>query len=156
MILLLHLTKCPALHHEETLQSKELLTKTFAIVGNRLQRGRVVSLYMDTAKTQDKPENGILIYCLLAKLRYRVWIRAAWGIPSQAGQGCPLDNLREAIDYLYAGEPVLSQDYSLDTHGDGEKESALGVMPTIELGEEEDFHQYDDLFEQFLQPRILT
>ena len=156
MILLLHLTSCSALHFEEDLRSKQLLIEVFELVGNRLQQGRLVSLNADIANSQGRSDKASLIYCLLAKLRHRVWERAAWqSPPPHGGQDCPLENLTEAIEFAHSEEQSEQQFQHPDATDNVQQPPGLTDVTSMEPIDETEFDQYDALFEQFLQPGVM-
>ena len=156
MILLLHLTSCSALANEEHLQSKTSLAQTFDLVGNRLQQGRFVSAHVDSALTAGKSEKASLIYCLLAKLRFRVWKRAGWQRSlSPDGQACPLDDLREAIEHAHPQVHLEDQDKTQTKVPEKAAIRDIDAEMSIEAYDQLDFQQYDDIFEQFLQTEII-
>lgn len=156
MILLLHLTSCANLPYEESLQSVSLLAQVFELVGNRLQQGRVVSSNADMAESQGRSDKANLIYCLLAKLRCRVWKRAGWQNSSpNDGPGCPIENITEAIKLARSDEYTEQQGprwNNLDNgHEPPSPEHQTGVQPVETI----EFDQYEDLFNQYLQPGVM-
>ena len=153
IILLLHLTSCSALDYEASLQSNMLLARTFELVGNRLQRGRLVSSNADTLRSQGKSDKANLIYCLLEKLRKRVWKRASW---QQGGQGCPMKSFEEALKVCLPDEVSQSQNRSSYITGHGQEIAGFEPKTTVESMDGIDWNQYDDLLDQFLQPDILA
>lgn len=156
MILLLHLTSCANLSYEESLQSVSLLAQVFELVGNRLQHGRVVSSNVDTAESQGRSDKANLIYCLLAKLRYRVWKRAGWqNSPSSDGPGCPIENLNEAIKFARSDEYTEQQGPRWNSLDNGHEPPSAEHQPGVQPVEEIEFDQYEDLFNQYLQPGVM-
>ena len=157
MILLLHLTTCSDLHYEESRHSNLILADIFELVGNRLQQGWLVSSTVDTIKSPDSSDKADLIYCLLAKLRYRVWKRAAWldSFP-QANHGCPIEDLTEAIKFARPGKLREQGSQTSSAPSNSEMVPQLEGTLSAELLDETDWNQYDDLFDQFLQPGVLA
>lgn len=153
IVLLLHLTGCTNLQHEASLQSKRLLIEIFELFGNRLEQGRVVSSNADVAKSQDRSDKVHLIYCLLAKLRNRVWDRAGWA-DLGGGSTCPMRNLAEAIDFARSEELLKQSNEHTEVPDDSLQAFHLDDIMSIESTDQIDWSQYDDLIEQFLQPGI--
>lgn len=156
MILLLHLTSCANLPYEESLQSVSLLAEVFELVGNRLQQGGVVSSNVDAAESQGRSDKANLIYCLLAKLRYRVWKRAGWqnSRPSE-GPGCPIENLTEAIKFARSDEYTEHQGLRWNSPDNGRKSLTIEDQRGLQPVEEIELDQYEDLFDQYLQPGVM-
>jgi len=156
MILLLHLTHCANLPCEESLQSMPLLAQVFELVGNRLQQGRVVSSNVDAAESQGRSDKANLIYCLLAKLRYRVWKRAGWQNSSaSAGPGCPLENITQAIKFARSDEYTEQQGPRWNSPDNGHEPPSVEHQPGFQPLEEIELDQYEDLFNQYLQPGVM-
>lgn len=150
MILLLHLTGCPDLVKERELHSEALLEQIFKLVGNRWRDGQIVSSSVDVAPPRGSSKKASLIYCLLAKLRYRTWQRAGWG--TAACGECALRDLADCIKLtlpelqcqLQAKPPQRDEPESLE-------ESAADVIATSRE-EAADINFHDDFLEQFLLP----
>ena len=157
MILLLHLTICSDLHYEESRHSNSILADIFELVGNRLQQGWLVSSTVDTIGFPDSSDKADLIYCLLAKLRYRVWKRAAWldSFP-QGDHGCPIEDLTEAIKFARPWKLQEQESRTSSAPSNSEMVPRLRGTLSTELLDETDWNQCDDLFDQFLQPGVLA
>lgn len=157
MILLLHLTHCPSLDHERSLRSDTLLAEAFELVGNRQIQGRIVSSNADTARSQGRSEKANLIYCLLAKLGFRVWKRSGWQDFSPSGKRtCPIENLADAIRFACSEELSQPQGQDRDTTGNNRHPPGVESEVPIRPIEEIELDQYGDLLEQFLEPGVMA
>jgi len=156
MILLLHLTSCTKLHYEESLQSASLLAEVFELVGNRQQQGHVVSSNADAAKSQGKSDKANLIYCFLAKLRDRVWKRAGWEHSSPGGgHGCPIEDLTEAIKFARSDDILEPQGPRWKSLDIGRQTPSIVDQTELQPVEEIELDQYEDVFDQYLQPGFM-
>lgn len=85
IILLLRMEQTSSLHPPDC-PDKALLEAVFALVGNRVVRGRL------TPRTAGRPngDGTVWIYCLLGKLRRRVWNQCGWSDGHENSRFCML------------------------------------------------------------------
>ena len=157
MILLLHLTNCSALIYEEQLGSEHLLAQIFDLVGNRLQHVQIPD-DVGTAKSQEQAKAN-LVYCLLMKLRYRVWRRARWSIPHCHGSHvCALLDPTGPSEHRRPGMEEQQRDQSFLANDEKSLQRISNPWDAIssEPSDTIDFHEYEDVFEQYLQPGVIA
>lgn len=157
MILLLHLTNCSALLCEEQLGSKHLLAQIFNLVGNRLRQNQIPD-DASTANSEGQSKKANLVYCLLMKLRYRVWQRARWSIPHcPSSHVCALQNPKEPGEHYHPDIEGQKREQSF-LNSDEENMQDLSNPWNAFSGEPYDtidIHEYEDVFEQYLHPGLM-
>ena len=154
MILLLHLSSCPALLYEEQLRSKHLLEQSFDLEELRLQQ-RQPSSDVDIENPRSPSKKANRVYCLLMKLRHRVWQRAKWNSPHcYSNHECELQDPTELLENAHPdverqqrGQNFFTTDRETVQHSFHPEDAMLS-----EPSETMDLHEYDDILEQFLLP----
>ena len=146
MILLLHLTQCTDSTWEENASTRNLLDRAFDLVGNRNEQGKLVAADV-IAKSKGRSERASIVYCLLYKLRIRVWDRDN---SHSLGLSCPLNDLRKAISGFQG--PAIS---NLTACTDGGEPASFPVIDEGDSGsntlmEDFDWNQWGDMVEEFL------
>lgn len=138
------------------MQSFSILTQVFDLVGNRLHQGRVVSSNVDAAKSRGTSDKANLIYCLLARLRYRVLKRAGCqNLSPSDGPRCPVENATEAIKFGRSDEYIEQQIPRWTSLDDDHEPPNAEHQKEVQPFEEIELDQYEDLFDQYLQPGVM-
>lgn len=156
-MLLLHLTNCSALPYEEQLGSRDFLAQIFELVSVRLQQCQIPD-DASTVDSEGQSKKANLFYCLLMKLRYRIWQRARWSIPHcSGGDLCALQNPTEPGEHRHPDMEGQQREQGFLNSGEEHVQRFSNPWDAVssEQSDTIDFHEYEDVFEQYLHHGVM-